>query len=104
MDRKNMTEADGRALLELWRASGHGPKQFCAERGLPLHRFKYWRQRVATLDAQGAEEGEEGFIELSSETRSSSVLPPTLIVAPTGWRIETTAPIGDILRAVMNAC
>ena len=46
MDRKNMTEADGRALLELWRA-GHGPKQFCAERGLSLHRFKYWRKRIA---------------------------------------------------------
>lgn len=103
MDRKNMTEADGRALLELWGASGHGPKQFCAEHGLSLHRFKYWRKRIAKLDAQRAEES-EGFVELSIEPRSSSALPPTLIVTPTGWRIETTAPISDILRAVMTAC
>ena len=104
MDRKNMTEADGRALLELWRTSGHGPKQFCAERGLSLHRFKYLRKRVAKLDAQLAEKSDEGFVELSIETRSPTVLPPTLIVSPTGWRIETTAPISEILRAVMNVC
>lgn len=104
MDRKNMTEADGRALLELWRASGHGPKQFCAERGLSLHRFKYWRKRVAKLDAQAAEENDGGFVELSIEPRSSSVLPPTLVVAPTGWRVETSAPISEVLRAVINAC
>lgn len=103
MHRKNMTEADGRALLDLWQASGHGPKQFCSEHGLSLHRFKYWRKRIAKLDAQRAEES-EGFVELSIEAHPSSRLPPTLIVTPAGWRVETTAPISDILRAVITAC
>ena len=52
---KRMTEADGRALVELWQASGQRAATFCREQGIAAHRLSYWQQRVAELDGDGSE-------------------------------------------------
>jgi hypothetical protein len=101
---KRMTEADGRALVELWQASGQRAATFCREQGIAAHRLSYWQQRVAELDGDGSE---RGFVEVTQciETVTRRTAAPSIVImAPGGWRIETTASLADVLAAVAERC
>ncbi len=44
--RQSMDDADGRALVEEWRASGLSGTSFCRSRGLRPARLHYWRGKL----------------------------------------------------------
>ena len=101
---KRMTVADGRALVELWEASGQRAAVFCREQGISAHRLSYWQQRVAELDGSASE---SGFVEVTQciETVTSRTAAPSVVImTPAGWRIETTAALADIVAAVAERC
>lgn len=101
---KRMTEADGRALVELWQASGQRAAVFCREQGIAAHRLSYWQQRVTELDGDC---GGGGFVEVTHcvETVTRRATSPAIVVVtPGGWRIETTVPLADVVAAVAERC
>lgn len=91
---ERMSENDGRALVELWRSSGLNASRFCREQGVALHKLKYWEQRVAHLDTP------VGFIEVTQRVQATFPSESTVLVAPNGWRIETHAPLAEVIEAV----
>lgn len=44
--RVRRSREDGRALVQEWRSSNQTLVQFCQERGLAVHRLRYWRRRI----------------------------------------------------------
>jgi hypothetical protein len=48
--KKRWTEADGRQVIEAWRASGLSIPAFARECGLPHWRIRTWRKRLGDVD------------------------------------------------------
>jgi hypothetical protein len=74
--------AEWRCLIERYRQSGMGMKEFCAQEGLTLRTFENWDRRT-----RSAEKPRGHFVE---------VRPPVLAAGP--WAVEVEFPNGVRLR------
>ena len=59
--RVRRSRGDGRALVQQWQSSGQSPVQFCQERGVAVHRLRYWRRRIEEEPARDGQLSEEFF-------------------------------------------
>ncbi len=90
------TAAEGRSALSAWRESGMTLAASCRERGIPEHRLKWWRRRLADeadssmADAQGGGLVEAVISGVGAEQpeRTSAVV----LQLRGGERIEVGAP------------
>lgn len=76
---------DWQQLIAEYESSGQVQSVFCAERGLALSTFSYWRRKLGTRDF----EAEPAFVELSCE-RPESPVP--------AWDVELDLGRGMTLR------
>jgi hypothetical protein len=74
--------AEWRGIIERYRQSGLGMKEFCAQEGLTLRTFEEWYRRQ-----RRAERGKSQFVE---------VKPPLVTAGP--WAVEVELPNGVRLR------
>jgi len=74
--------AEWRGIIERYRQSGMGMKEFCTQEGLTLRTFEEWYRRQ-----RRAEPGKGQFVE---------VKPPVPTVEP--WAVEVELPNGMRLR------
>jgi hypothetical protein len=74
--------AEWRGIIERYRQSGLGMKEFCAQEGLTLRTFEEWYRRQ-----RRAERGKGQFVE---------VKPPVMTTGP--WAVEVELPSGVRLR------
>jgi hypothetical protein len=74
--------AEWRGIIERYRQSGMGIREFCAQEGVMEHRFEQWYRR-----SRRAEPGKGQFVE---------VKPPVLATGP--WAVEVEFPNGVRLR------
>jgi hypothetical protein len=74
--------AEWRGIIERYRQSGLGMKEFCAQEGLTLRTFEEWYRRQ-----RRAERGRGQFVE---------VKPPGTSAGP--WAVEVEVPNGVRLR------
>ena len=74
--------AEWRSLIERYRQSGMGMKEFCVQEGLTLRTFENWYRRT-----RSAEKPRGHFVEVMS---------PVLAAGP--WAVEVEFPNGVRLR------
>jgi len=74
--------AEWRGIIERYRQSGMGMKEFCTQEGLTLRTFEEWYRRQ-----RRAEPGKGQFVEVN---------PPVPTVEP--WAVEVELPNGMRLR------
>ena len=81
--RVRRSESEWRALLEQWRSSGQGLREFCREQQIQISSFQRWRARLASTPVAGE------FV---------SVTPAQTPASPIPWSFELVLPNGCMLR------
>jgi hypothetical protein len=86
--------AEGRALVERWRASGQTVAQFCRERAVPVHRLHYWkRQAEPVAQSEDAPTASEFLaVEIENETSSKASRGAAIEIAVGAIRVQL--PLG----------
>ena len=70
-ERKRLSEAEGRALVEEWRQSCESRAAFCKRTGMRAHVLSYWANRDWTRPKKPKEPEQGIFFVMSPERRST---------------------------------
>lgn len=84
------------ALMDRYSQSGLTQKEFCAQQGLTLAKFGYWRRRWKA--AQDTPVSPGGFLPLSFEGTSSACV----LIYPNGIRLEFSSVSVGLLRELVQ--
>jgi len=99
---KQLNPTTGRALVDAFTQSDLSVKQFCVEQGVSYAVLKYWRSRIAELDAEQA--GAFVQVETSGSVDPSSAA--AVVVLPNGVRLafQQSVAVTPALIAALSQC
>ena len=109
MKRRRMTESEGRALIEAWRESGLGQREFAERRGVKVARVQYWSRRLALAGPDGDATRDPFLVVTASERELvPSGSEATYIEVVVDDRFVVSVPstaenLGVLLRVMMEA-
>ena len=94
-----------RRILRVWRRSGLGVRDFCAEHGITEASFYAWRRIVAERDQESArvrakEERDSGHRSLSGSDDSPVFVPLRVIDVSTQVAFEVVLERGRVVRVL----
>lgn len=81
------SEHEARSVLQAWRASGLSIERFATERGIVPQRLRYWRQKLAEVEATEA-----------PPVKDAGLLPVRVVDGQRGTPIQIILPNGHIVR------
>lgn len=98
MQKPQISQTEGQALVERWKTSGQSISDYCREHSIPTHRINYWKKRVETLEGNKAEGNK--FLPIELQNNSDQVRYE--IQTPKGYVIKlyTAISLSDIFRQI----
>ena len=101
---KQLNATTGRALVDAFEQRSVSVKQFCEAQGISYAVLKYWRSRIAELDAQDV--GSFVQIEAASPTPADVSRAAAVAILPNGVRIafEQSGDVTATIVAALSRC